>query len=730
MKRFFTCWFFLPLLGLCLAACSDDNGTEVPADADDNFITSFCLTLGGEEYAATIDGNDITVTVPYTVSLQGAVATVAYTSSATILPDPATVDEWDDEQIFRVTSYNGEVNEYTYRAVKEEISSEGDVELKTAADIAAFAEAGTSVVKGNLTIGTDDGEEIESVEALTKIKQITGNLILKNSFKATDLTGLEHVETLGGLVVGSVGTASEAELNLVTMNALAEITGDVVIRNNSLKWIELGALQKIGGDVVVASTALESVELPALTEIGGDLDLCGITQIAYDEYGNVNMGGAVAELSFPQLAKVGGVVRINYFAALTGISLPELSAAGGVEIPTLGHLFETIDLSALTVVDESLKIGSVRTAGKFASDAANNTTLRTLGDLSKLQSVGDSLKIENFSGMTELPAFSALKSVRVLYIAYAESVENDLDLSSVVFPEDGALIINNNCSIPTVVGNGAMAGDMMLETSNLAGPSVKGFTSVRNLTVTVNNGAQYDKSATIAYDFERIEGNVEINYRVPMNAKGQNTIAFPNLTQVGGAFVMPQQATMRFKKLSCPKLQTIGGQFCITSPAEEYDFPELTTVGCADNAELLKVERTSQKVPTYGMMDITLYSVASVFEMPKLARVGGLNGLYLDCSNTKATTISCPALTEVDEKIWIFGSTSSLKNAKITSIAMPKLEKAKAVSIERFSKFSDFSSFVTVVQNGSVTAENWTVTDCTAYAPTYEQMKAGQARPE
>ena len=64
--------------------------------------------------------------------------------------------------------------------------------------------------------------------------------------------------------------------------------------------------------------------------------------------------------------------------------------------------------------------------------------------------------------MTELPAFSALKSVRVLYIAYAESVENDLDLSSVVFPEDGALIINNNCSIPTVVGNGAMAGDMML----------------------------------------------------------------------------------------------------------------------------------------------------------------------------------------------------------------------------------------------------------------------------
>lgn len=730
MKRIFTHCLILSLLSLCFAACSEDDGPEIPADADDNFITSFLLTLDDKEYDAKIEGNDITISVPYTVSLQGAVATVVYTPSATILPDPKTITEWDNEQIFRVTSYNGDVNEYTYRVVKEEIASQGDVELKTANDIAAFAEAGTSVVEGDLTIGTDKGEEISSIEALTNLKRISGRLILKNSFKATDLTGLEHVETLGGLVVGTTETASEAELNLVTMKSLVEITGDVLIRNNSLKWVQLEALQKIGGNVVVASTALESFELPVLTDVGGDLDLCGITEITYDEYENVNMGGAIAELSLPALTNVGGTVRINYFAALTGISLPELTAAGGVEIPTLGHLFETIDLSSLVSVDENLIIGSVRTAGKFASDTANNTTLKTLGELSKLQTVGNALKIVNFSGMTTLPDFAALQSVKHVYLDYTDLVENDLDLSHVVFPEGSIIEIRNRCSIPSIIGNGDMPGDIIVATtgSNSAAPSIKGFTSVKNLTITIGPGSYFDKSADITYDFERILGDLTIKFQI---SNGSNLIAFPNLTEIGGGFVMPEQSTYTFKKLSCPKLTTIGGQLCITSPAKEYDFSELATVGCAENAQLLQTERTSKKVATYGMMDIALKSLTSkTFELPKLTRVGGKNGLYLDCSLTKATTISCPALTSVDEKIWIFGSTSTPKNANIKSISMPVLEKAKAVAIERFSKLSDFSAFITVIQNGCVTEENWTVTDCTAYAPTWQQMMNGQAKLE
>ena len=60
---------------LVLAGCSDDNPTDpIPEDADDNFITSVVLTVGDNSYAAEIAGNDITVTVPYNVSLDGATA--------------------------------------------------------------------------------------------------------------------------------------------------------------------------------------------------------------------------------------------------------------------------------------------------------------------------------------------------------------------------------------------------------------------------------------------------------------------------------------------------------------------------------------------------------------------------------------------------------------------------------------------------------------------------------
>lgn len=710
---------------LLLGSCSDDDKLETPADADDNFITEFKLTLGDKSYEARIDENNIIISVPYTINLDDAVATVVYTSSAKILPDPASITKWENEQIFHVTSYNGDVNEYSYKVIKEEIKAEGDVELKTLADITAFSEAGTSVVNGNLIIGTDDGEDITSIEGLKNLKEITNNLILKNSFKATDLTGLEKLTTLGGLVVGSAETVSTADLNLVTMISLTEITGDIIIRNNSLKWLRLESLQKIGGKVIVASTALESIELPALTEVVGDFDLCGITEITYDDYKNVNMGGVMAVLSLPELSKVGGVMSINYFAMLTEISMPKLTTAGGVEISTLNHQFDKIDLSALITVENSLKIESVRTAGKFASDAANNTALKSLGDLSRLQSVGDSLKIAKFSGMTTLPTFSALKSVRVFFISYAEKVTNDLDLSSVTFPENGVLEVQEFCSIPSIIGKGDMSGDMKISTSGAssAAPNIKGFTSVKNLYINIASGTNFDKTATMTYDFERINGNVELNYRISMT--GKNTISFPNLKEISGGFVMTQPVTMRLKKLSLPLLQTIGGQLCIITPVEEYEMPELTTVGCAANAELLMSERTGSqlKVTTYGMLDVALQT-ATQFELKSLQRVGGKNGLYLNCNATKVTTISLPVLTTVDEKFWVFGATSSNKNNFVTSILVPKLEQAKSVAIERLSNLSDFSSFETVIKNGSVTEENWIVGDC-AFEPTYEQMKNG-----
>ncbi len=43
-------------------------------------------------------------------------------------------------------------------------------------------------------------------------------------------------------------------------------------------------------------------------------------------------------------------------------------------------------------------------------------------------------------------------------------------------------------------------------------------------------------------------------------------------------------------------------------------------------------------------------------------------------------------------------------------------------------KLSDFSTFASVIENGSVTDGNWEVTGC-AYNPTWQDMKDGRYKP-
>ena len=170
------------LVCLFVGACSKDD--KIPADADDNFITSVSLSVNNATYDAVIADNTITITVPYTVSLNGATATVVYTPSAKIIPDPATITDWDVERTFRVTSFNGKTNDYTYVVVKDEIRHEGNVELKTPSDVASFVASGATIIKGNLIIGSDaeNAEEIKDISALEILKEVEGDIIIRKSY--------------------------------------------------------------------------------------------------------------------------------------------------------------------------------------------------------------------------------------------------------------------------------------------------------------------------------------------------------------------------------------------------------------------------------------------------------------------------------------------------------------------------------------------------------------------
>ncbi len=148
--------YFLPML------LSLFFWVRVTKTIDENFITSVIMTVDGKSYTADITDNTVTITVPYTVSLNNAEVEFKYTTSATIIPDQ-TVTDWDNERTFRVTSYNGDAREYAYKVVKSEIESDGDVGVEDHRGGSFFCRNQNNRCQRNPIIGSDAEEAEKSL---------------------------------------------------------------------------------------------------------------------------------------------------------------------------------------------------------------------------------------------------------------------------------------------------------------------------------------------------------------------------------------------------------------------------------------------------------------------------------------------------------------------------------------------------------------------------------------
>ena len=130
----------------------------------------------------------------------------------------------------------------------------GNVELKTASDVIKFAETSTTIIKGNLIIGSDaeNAEAISDISALSILKEVEGLIIIKNSYTGQDLTGLENITTIGGLQIGTNETyAINPNMHMISMKSLNTVTNDIIIRNNLISFIKFDNLTRIGGNVVI-----------------------------------------------------------------------------------------------------------------------------------------------------------------------------------------------------------------------------------------------------------------------------------------------------------------------------------------------------------------------------------------------------------------------------------------------------------------------------------------------
>ena len=686
--------YFLPmLLSLFFLGACDKNDEIIPEDADENFITSVVMTVDGKSYTADITDNTVMITVPYTVSLNNAEVEFKYTTSATIIPDPETVTDWDNERTFRVTSYNGDAREYAYKVVKSEIESDGDVELKTIEEVASFAATKTTVVKGNLIIGSDveEAEKITDISALASLKEVTGNIIIRNSYNGADLTGLDNIASAGGLQIGSVEAPSKAtELHMISMKALETLSGDISVYNDQVTYVLFEKLATIGGSVMFNAPSLQSFEFPVLTSVDKDLNIQGLN-------GENKAAGTISSLELSELTSVGGVLSVNNLAKLTSINLLKLKETGGLDFHTVPVMLETINLPEVETVNGSIIMEAnmeAPPAGSFVPQ--RNDVLLAFGGMDKLTTVKGQIKIKNFTALKQLPDWSKITTLGSITLDYLEDLSGTLTLPNARFETFGETAPQIEIISKMLLNKIETAEDLsnvdfvVKQIQNFKFPEIT-FKSINNFTCTpTTNNTDY----TIP-TIQHVYGNLHVT-STTTDCKAK----FPDLEIVDGYGYIQ---IITGGTVEMPALKEVGGQFYMSGLFKGCDLPLLSKVCCSAS-------------PVYyeegeGSLAITLQNKS--LDLPELLHVGG-EGLFVD----DATGITCNKLQTIDGTLQIKYATSLSQE----TLSMETLETLHGVFFNGLTKFTDYTFFGKFIENGMITEENWSVAKC-GYNPDFQNMK-------
>ena len=308
--------------------CNDDN--KNPFIGTDNYISNWNVVLGEEHYAVSIAGNEITLTVPEGTDLSGAEHHMVICEHATIAPDPSTVTSWDSEQIFTVTSYTGEEREYKFNVRYSAISVSGGFTLNTQAEVDAFANSNASVIDGVVNIATQASEDtIKNLHALSKITEISGILTLGSYYYGEDLQGLDHIQSLGGLVIHAGGSG---QLSSIELKNLRKIDNHFNMPNHTYEKIELPYLETVNGNVSIRATA--SLNLNSLKYVGGTLDFLMADEVTRIEFPSLEHAMTINSKSekleyahFPELSSCQAITSKD--SKNLSLSIPKLNELSG-----------------------------------------------------------------------------------------------------------------------------------------------------------------------------------------------------------------------------------------------------------------------------------------------------------------------------------------------------------------------------------------------------------------
>jgi Receptor L domain len=216
------------------------------------------------------------------------------------------------------------------------------------------------VVTGNLKISD---QEVKSLEALSSLEQVQGNLEITESNELSSLKGLERLAYVG------------ENLNLSGLKRLKTFDG-------------LGSLETIGGDLtVIANDNLTSVQgLPSLSKIGGEFALNTNPQLTSaalnEEYVHVPEVGSVSIILNESLKVLKGFGKplqgdepCQYYTGNDGIDIFGNSHLEEIELPAARNI-------CISITDNT-SLSTISTRDIFAG---YNVTV-SLSDSPKLKKV-------------------------------------------------------------------------------------------------------------------------------------------------------------------------------------------------------------------------------------------------------------------------------------------------------------------------------------------------------
>lgn len=403
-----------------------------PVSGSDAAILGVTVTVNEVGYAGFITEDEIVVAIPKNADWQDIDVEITVSEGASIYPSVDEVSEWSSEQLFTVTSANGEnVSEYKLRLEKEEGDTfDSIVMITNNTAMNAFAENGYETV-GALYIRDDGGDDpIISTEVLGGIKVIKTELEIQTDRLET--IEMESLESAGNIDVLALSLQS------VNLPSLKNVAGRFRIGNDDsgplpdehllLEAVSLKSLESVGRSFkLFFCPNIKTLDITSLKSVGEDVDI---------------MGGHYSDLGFVRnLKSVNGIFRV------TG----ELESLDGFGIETIGEglyldLSGVTSLAPLNVLKSvpyiSLSNGPLVTSFEglenISPTAIDISGLTAVTDLSGLpvSSTMEHLRLSGMSSLKSIEALSTLEAVGNLYLV-------DCPLVSDLSPLEGLNSVDN-----------------------------------------------------------------------------------------------------------------------------------------------------------------------------------------------------------------------------------------------------------------------------------------------